>query len=128
LTQIPVILKTDRIQEVKKMKNKTLIAGLLLLMILATTITAFAFTGRSQIAYDESRDTWVKFRDEMFENKKAFIEERVKDGTLTREEGDEILDNIEFMQENCPAYGSCRGMGRGFGMGFRGGRCGRGSW
>ncbi len=110
------------------MKNITLIAGLLLLMILATTITAFAFTGRSQIAYDESRDTWVKFRDEMFENKKAFIEERVKDGTLTREEGDEILDNIEFMQENCPAYGSGRGMGRGFGMGFRGGRCGRGSW
>jgi hypothetical protein len=82
----------------------------------------------------------------MFENKKAFIEERVKDGTLTQEEADEILKNIELMQEYCLGAGGC-GMGRGFGMmrnrlgnnsgygnygfrgmGFGGGRCGRGSW
>jgi len=128
------------------MKNKILIIGLVLLIILATSITVFAITGRTQTAYDESEDTWEKFRDEMFENKKAFIEERVKDGTLTREEADEILENIELMQEYCLGAGGC-GMGRGFGMmrnrlgnnsgygnygfrgmGFGGGRCGRGSW
>ena len=128
------------------MKNKILIIGLVLLIILATSITVFAITGRTQTAYDESEDTWEKFRDEMFENKKAFIEERVKDGTLTREEADEILENIELMQEYCLGASGC-GMGRGFGMmrnrlgnnsgygnygfrgmGFGGGRCGRGSW
>ncbi|HOA19528.1 MAG TPA: DUF2680 domain-containing protein [Sedimentibacter sp.] len=128
------------------MKNKILIIGLVLLIILATSITVFAITGRTQTAYDESEDTWEKFRDEMFENKKAFIEERVKDGTLTQEEADEILKNIELMQEYCLGAGGC-GMGRGFGMmrnrlgnnsgygnygfrgmGFGGGRCGRGSW
>ena len=128
------------------MKNKILIIGLVLLIILATSITVFAITGRTQTAYDESEDTWEKFRDEMFENKKAFIEERVKDGTLTQEEADEILKNIELMQEYCLGASGC-GMGRGFGMmrnrlgnnsgygnygfrgmGFGGGRCGRGSW
>jgi len=128
------------------MKNKILIIGLVLLIILATSITVFAITGRTQTAYDESEDTLEKFRDEMFENKKAFIEERVKDGTLTQEEADEILKNIELMQEYCLGAGGC-GMGRGFGMmrnrlgnnsgygnygfrgmGFGGGRCGRGSW
>jgi len=129
------------------MKNKILIIGLVLLIILATSITVFAITGRTQTAYDESEDTWEKFRDEMFENKKAFIEERVKDGTLTQEEADEILKNIELMQEYCLGAGGGYGMGRGFGMmrnrlgnnsgygnygfrgmGFGGGRCGRGSW
>jgi len=129
------------------MKNKISIVGLVLLIILTTSITAFAFTGRSQIAYDESEDTWEKFRDEMFENRKVFIEERVKDGTLSQEEADEILENIELMQEYCLTYGGGYGMGRGFGMmrnrlgnnsgygnygfrgmGFGGGRCGRGSW
>ena len=128
------------------MKNKILIIGLVLLIILATSITVFAITGITQTAYDESEDTWEKFRDEMFENKKAFIEERVKDGTLTQEEADEILKNIELMQEYCLGAGGC-GMGRGFGMmrnrlgnnsgygnygfrgmGFGGGRCCRGSW
>jgi hypothetical protein len=157
------------------MKNKIIIIVLVLLIVLASSITAFEFTGRTpaqivagltgknteeiaeirfesgksygQIAYDDSQDTWKKFRNEMFENKKAFIEERVKDGTLTREEADEILENIELMIENCPAYGGGCGMGRGFGMmrnslgnnsgydnygfrsmGFGGSRCGRGSW
>ena len=84
----------------------------------------------------------------MFENRKAFIEERVKDGTLTQEEADEILEYIEIMQENClGGAGGGYGMGRGFGMmrnkfgngnafgnggkrgmSFGGGRCSRGSW
>lgn len=157
------------------MKNKILIIGLVLLIILATSTTAFAFSGRTpaeivaglkgksteevaqiryesgksygQIAYEADEDVWKEFREEMFENRKAFIEERVKDGTLTREEADEILENIELMQEYCLGAGGGYGMGRGFGMmrnrlgnnsgygnygfrgmGFGGERCGRGSW
>jgi hypothetical protein len=82
----------------------------------------------------------------MFENRKAFMEERVKDGTLTQEEADEILENFEIIRENCLGAGGGYGKGRGFGMmrnqfgngsgfgnggrgiGFGAGRCGRGSW
>lgn len=154
---------------------KILIVSLVLIMVLAASITAYAFTVRTpaeivadltgkgaeevaeiryesgktygQIAYDESEETWdwEKFKDEMFENRKAFIEERVKDGTLTQEEADEILENFEIMPENCLGAGGGYGMGRGFGMmrnqfgngsgfgnggrgiGFGAGRCGRGS-
>ncbi|MDD4089356.1 MAG: DUF2680 domain-containing protein [Tissierellia bacterium] len=157
-----------------KKLNKILIVSLVLLIVLAASITAYAFTVRTpaeivadltgkgteevaeiryesgktygQIAYDESEETWEQFRDEMFENRKAFIEERVKDGTLTQEEADEILENFEVMQENCLGAGGGYGMGRGLGMmrnqfgngsgfgnggrgiGFGAGRCGRGSW
>ncbi len=159
--------------------NKILIIALVLIMILAATVTAFAFTGRrpteilagltgktneelaqmryesgrtyGQIAYEEGEEVWEEFRDEMLENKKAILEERVTNGYLTQEEADEILNNIEEMQEyhleNGGGFGMMRnrssngngfGMGNGFGngngfgygngMGFGGGRCGRGSW
>lgn len=152
--------------------NKILIAGLVLLVIFATSITAFAFTGRipveivsgltgktaeevaeikstgktyGQIAYDAGEDVWEEFRNEMLENKKAILKERVDDGTLTQEEADQFLANIEEMQDYClengGGFGMMRnkgnnngfGMGNGFGneakgMGFGGGRCGRGSW
>ena len=44
-----------------------------------------------QIAYEADEDVWKEFREEMFENRKLFIEERVKDGTLTQEEADGFL-------------------------------------
>lgn len=158
-----------------KKLNKILIIGLVLLIVLATSITAFAFTGRTpaeivagltgkttdetykiryesgktygQIAYDEGEDVWEEFRNEMLQNKKAIIEERVKEGVLSQEEADEIISNIEEMQDYCLENGGGFGMmrnigkGNGFGMGnvfrngnnggmmgFGGGRCGRGSW
>ena len=81
----------------------------------------------------------------MLENKKAILKERVDDGTLTQEEADQFLANIEEMQDYClengGGFGMMRnkgnnngfGMGNGFGngakgMGLGGGRCGRGSW
>jgi hypothetical protein len=157
-----------------KKLNKILIVSLVLLIVLAASITAYAFTVKTpaeivagltgkgaeevaeiryesgktygQIAYEDGEETWEQFREEMLESRKAFIEERVKDGTLTQGEADEILENIEVMQENCLGAGGGYGMGRGFGMmrnqfgngngfrnggrgiGFGGGRCGRGSW
>ena len=102
-----------------------------------------------QIAYEEGEDVWEEFRDEMLENKKAFIKERVDQGYLTQEEADEILKNIDDMQEYClengggfgmmrnrPSNGNGFGNGNGFrngngngmGKGLGGGRCGRGSF
>ena len=152
--------------------KKILIAVLILVLILATSITAFAVTGRTpaeivagltgktveevadlryeqgktygQMAYEVSEEAWEDFRNEMLENKKAILKERVDDGTLTQEEADSIIANMEEMQDYClengGGFGMMRnksgngfGMGNGFrnngnGMGFGGGRCGRGSW
>lgn len=145
------------------MKNfkKIIAVGLAIIALTATSITAFAFgadspaeivanlTGKSveniteqaiesgntygQIAYDEG--LWEEFSKEMLESKKAFLDEKVADGTLTQEEADEIYANILERQEYCNGIGGYGGMmGYGFGSnngrgtGFGQGRgCGR-SW
>jgi len=104
----------------KKIK-KTAVVSLVVLALAATSLTAFAYTNNSpaqivseltgnsieevtakrndsdktygQIAYDEG--LWEEFSKEMLENKKAFLQEKVTDGTLTQEEADTIFANIE---------------------------------
>lgn len=121
-------------------KNKILIIGLVLIMVLAATVTAFAFTGGrpveilagltgkntddlaqaryesgktyGQLAYEESEEVWEEFRDEMLENRKAIFKERVAEGYLTQEEADEILENIKEMQDFCLDNGGGYGMMR----------------
>lgn len=155
-----------------KKTNKVLIVSLVLLLLLAASVTAFAFTkstpaeivagltGKSieevteiryetgktfgQIAYDE--DLLEEFKDEMLKNKKAILDEKVKEGILTQEEADEIFKNIETMQESCTGNGGGFGMmrnagngngfgmmrnsgnGNGFGMKNAGRGCGLGIW
>ncbi len=157
--------------------KKVIVAVLVIVLILATSVTAFAFAGRTpaeivagltgktteevvdlryesgktygQMAYEVNEDAWKEFREEMLQNKKALLKERVDEGTLTQEEADEIISNMEEMQEYCQTNGGGFGMrnksGNGFGMGngygmgngfknngnsmgFGSGRCGKGSW
>lgn len=99
-----------------KKLNKILIASLILLAILAVSITAYAITVKTPAEYNEF--DWEKFREEMLEIKKAVLDKRVNDGILSREEADEILQNIKEMQEYCIENGGCPGMMRnGFGKG-----------
>lgn len=123
-----------------KKLNKILIVSLLLLSILAASITAFAFTERTpycQITDEYSDADREKFREEMLENKKAILNKRVDDGILSREEADEILQNIEEMQEYCiengggfgmmrNSFGNSNGFGTGNGTGNGGNRCMKG--
>ncbi len=73
----------------------------------------------------------------MLENKKAILNKRVDDGILSREEADEILQNIEEMQEYCiengggfgmmrNSFGKSNGFGTGNGTGNGGNRCMKG--
>ncbi|NCC80026.1 MAG: hypothetical protein EOM07_10555 [Clostridia bacterium] len=63
------------------------------------------------------------FKEELFEQKKEIIEERVAEGSLSREYADEILERIEDNQSTCLGTGERgRGMMGGFGFGFGGGR------
>lgn len=78
----------------------------------------------------EEAGVYEEFREEMLENKKALIEQRVEDGTLTREQADIIISNMEANTEGCygPGCGAGYGAGQGFGCGFgRGGMRGAGA-
>jgi len=73
-----------------------------------------------------------EFKSQMLEQKKTILDERVKDGTLTQAQADEIYNSIKANQENCDATGNGRigmrngaggcgiGSGRGMGNGFVG--------
>lgn len=70
-----------------------------------------------------------EFKLQMLENKKAMLDQRVKDGRLTQDRADEIYNNIKTNQSICDGTGSGRkggcggqgaggcGMGRGQGFG-----------
>ena len=166
LPQLLFILPIKGGSEMKRI-NKILIVVLALLTFTAALITAYAFgrgtpaeiigelTGKSpeeiaeqrfttgktigEIAYDEG--LWEEFRNKMLENRKAFLDEKVKEGILTEDEKEEIYSYFKTMQEYCRRTGGWgirnkdningmeRGLGNGRGMmGFGFGRGCRGSW
>lgn len=58
-----------------------------------------------------------KFQQAMLESRKNIIQQRVKDGTITQEQADLMIKNMEQNIKNCDGTGIGRGMGRGSGMG-----------
>ncbi|SKA83089.1 Protein of unknown function [Caloramator quimbayensis] len=62
-----------------------------------------------------------EFKAEMLKNKKEILDKRVKDGTLTQEKADEILNAIKNNMANCDGTGSQR-IGQKYGVGFGGGQ------
>lgn len=74
-----------------------------------------------------------EFQKLMLEQKKAILEQRVKDGVLTQAEADAILERIEANQAVCDGTGGNQlgraggaGFGMGMGGGLRGGQGGQG--
>ena len=76
-----------------------------------------------------------EFKDQIMEQKKGILEQRVKDGTLTQEQADQLLARIQSNQEICDrtgnagmgqmaGVGSGRGQGQGKGLGNGSGTCG----
>lgn len=66
-----------------------------------------------------------EFKTELLKQKKAILDEKVKNGQITQQQADEIYNNIKNNQAACDGTGSGRigrknGMGFGMGMG-RGG-------
>lgn len=66
-----------------------------------------------------------EFKTQMLEQKKAILDQRVKDGYLTQEQADQIYNSIKNNQATCNGTGSARmgrkagaGFGQGSGMGF----------
>lgn len=70
-----------------------------------------------------------EFKAQMLEQKKAILDERVKDGLLTQQQADEIYNNIKNNQATCDGTGTMgigrkSGAGFGFGRGMGQGACG----
>jgi len=143
------------------MKNlkKIALIGAVVLTVSATSITALAassyntpaeivagLTGKSVESVTtekiETGDTYGalaneygvldQFKSQMLEQKKAYLDERVAAGTMTREQADAIIASMEARQADCD--GTCSGgagarMGAGFGgmNGNRGGGARSGS-
>ena len=141
-------------------KLKTiLMTGAMVLGIGATSITAFAatssktpaeivaeLTGRTvESVVDEKQDTGKTygtiaaeagklndFKEKNLDVKKAYLNNEVKEGRLTKERADEIIKNMEENQATCDGTGNerigqCSGQGCGYGsMGSRKGTGGRG--
>ncbi len=57
-----------------------------------------------------------EFKSQILEQKKAILDERVKAGTLTQQQADQIYNNIKNNQATCDGTGNAR-LGRNNGMG-----------
>ncbi len=122
-------------------------------MVYAATVQtpaeiAAALTGKSVEAVNEDRAAGKtygtiandagkldEFKAQMLEQKKAILDQRVKDGTLTQQQADEIYNAIKENQATCDGTGNAQagkkyglGLGKGTGQGQGMGRgMGRGA-
>ena len=71
-----------------------------------------------------------EFQTQILEQKRAYLDQRVKDGTLSQERADAIYDEIVEAQSSCDGTGGDSrgvGCGAGFGAGAGTGACGAGA-
>lgn len=66
-----------------------------------------------------AKEAWDpdEFKAQMLERKKAILDQRVKDGTLSQAQADEIYNAIKNNQAACDGTGNA-GIGRKYGAGF----------
>lgn len=77
-----------------------------------------------QLAQEEGK--YDEFKEQLIENRKELLEERVEDGTLTREQADYMLQRMEECDGTNPGQNGF-GLGRGNGgCGYGNGQCGFG--
>lgn len=75
-----------------------------------------AESGKNIWAVAEEEGILEEFKEEILETKKQAIENKVKTGSITEEQGNRIIENFKLKQNNCTGLG-----GNGFGMGMRNG-------
>lgn len=91
----------------------------------ATDISKERAEGKTYGAIASEAGKLDDFKAQMLDQKKAVLDQRVKDGEITQAQADDIYNAIINNQANCNADGSSR-MGRKYGMGLGRG-CGNGS-
>ncbi|NCB47882.1 DUF2680 domain-containing protein [bacterium] len=127
-----------------RMRKTLLLTGAIVLLVGAMSVTAFASsnynspaeaaagvtgktveeviaerqeTGKTYGVIANEAGKLEEFKSEILEMKKDAIEQKVADGTLTREQADEIINAIEENSANCDGTGSAR-IGQKYNAGF----------
>lgn len=77
--------------------------------------------GKTYGAIAQEADKLDEFKEEMLEQKKAILDQRVKEGLLTQEEADEVYNTMKNNQALCDGTGNGQ-MGKGCGAGFGNGK------
>lgn len=98
--------------------KRGLIIGSVVLALGATSLTAFAANEKAQPARNAAVCT-AEDKAERLQDKKDFLAEKVKAGTMTQARADEILAAIEANQATCDGTGSAK-IGQKYGAGFGG--------
>lgn len=86
--------------------------------------------GKTYGAIADDAGKLEEFQKQMLEQKKAILQQRVKDGVMTQAQADALIEAIEKNQAACDGTGSKqlgRGTGAGFGMGMGRGAGGAGN-
>jgi hypothetical protein len=95
-------------------------------------VTSERATGKTYGTIANEAGQLDEFKAQMLEQKKAYLDQQVKDGTLTQERADEIYNAMKEAQLTCDGTGSgsrgagC-GLGNGTGTGAGAGSCGMGN-
>lgn len=102
----------------------------------ASEISTRRSEGKTYGTIAKEADKLNEFKAQMLEQRKAVLDQRVKDGKLTQQQADAIYNNIKGNQQSCDGDGSARigrqnGFGQGRGCGVQGsgggqGGCGNG--
>lgn len=99
------------------MKNlKKIILLVIAVAILGSATVAFAASPTNN-ASGLTGKTTDEFKAQMLKQKKAILDERVKAGSLTQQQADEIYSAIKENQANCDGSGNA-GIGKKYGVGF----------
>lgn len=85
-----------------------------------TEVTAQRAEGKTYGALAKEAGKLEEFQNQMLDIKKAILEQRVSEGTMTQERADAILAAIKTNQASCDGTGSAQ-IGRKMGAGFGGG-------
>lgn len=73
--------------------------------------------GKTYGTIAKEADKLEEFQVQMFEQKKSILDQRVKDGTLTQQQADEIYEAIKNNQSSCEGTGSVA-IGKEYGASF----------
>lgn len=93
----------------------------------ATQVTEERGQGKTYGTIAKEAGKLDEFKAQMLEQKKAILDQRVKDGKLTQEQADAIYNNIKNNEATCEGTGSARigkqgGAGFGQGSGYANGQ------
>jgi hypothetical protein len=86
----------------------------------ATDISNERAEGKTYVTIANEAGKLDEFKTQMLEQKKALLDQKVKDGKITQQQADEIYNAIKNNQVICDGTGNAR-LGKQFGMG-----CGNG--